>query len=139
MLQRKCKISRSVVDFGIPVSLICFRHFPPSIKSHQSHDTLVLCVGCHVDSNWHDLKLRRQLEAECDAPLGALANIVKRHAPSLLKQAIHSAKALVAHSESMPQSRILQLKKPIAGYLGVANESLVSMRQISEVAQMNPL
>ena len=56
-----------------------------------------------------------------------------------LLQAIHSAKALLAHSNSMPASRISELKKPIAEYLGLEDQSLVTYQHISQVSQMNPL
>ena len=39
------------------------------MKSHQSHDVLLLCPNCHEVSNRHDLDLRRQLADLCDAPL----------------------------------------------------------------------
>lgn len=33
----------------------CYRqHFPPAMKSHLSHDVVLLCVGCHQICNMLD-------------------------------------------------------------------------------------
>lgn len=45
------------------------KYFPLVMKSHQSHDVLLLCPACHNTSTQYDLVLRRQLAEECNAPL----------------------------------------------------------------------
>ncbi|XP_011498091.1 PREDICTED: exonuclease 3'-5' domain-containing protein 2 [Ceratosolen solmsi marchali] len=45
------------------------KYFPLVMKSHQSHDILLLCPTCHEVSNCHDLQLRKKLAILCDKPL----------------------------------------------------------------------
>lgn len=45
------------------------KFFPNVMKDKTSHDVLLLCVNCHTLSNIYDLKMRRKLEKECDAPI----------------------------------------------------------------------
>ena len=45
------------------------------MKSHQSHDVLLMCVGCHQESNILDLKMRQRLADECHAPIGTEADV----------------------------------------------------------------
>lgn len=45
------------------------KFFPAIIKSHSSHDILLLCQSCHRDSNMEDNALRERLAILCDAPL----------------------------------------------------------------------
>ncbi|KAG8212695.1 hypothetical protein J437_LFUL019593, partial [Ladona fulva] len=47
------------------------KYFPVWMKSHQSHDVLLLCIDCHMESNYLDLKVRKELAQECEAPLKA--------------------------------------------------------------------
>ena len=48
------------------------------MKSHQSHDVLLLCVTCHQESNCLDLRLRQELAEECRAPIGTEADVKVR-------------------------------------------------------------
>ena len=45
------------------------------MRDHQSHDVLLMCISCHQDSNLHDFGLRKELEAECDAPIGTADDV----------------------------------------------------------------
>lgn len=38
------------------------------MKSHTSHDILLLCPSCHQISNISDSKIRSRLSQMCDAP-----------------------------------------------------------------------
>lgn len=39
------------------------------MKSHMSHDVLLLCPACHQKSNISDLEMRRKLAVLCKAPI----------------------------------------------------------------------
>ena len=45
-----------------------FRHFPPMMKEHKSHDIVLMCLGCHQRSGIHDATLKQDLSDQCDAP-----------------------------------------------------------------------
>lgn len=38
------------------------------MKSHTSHDVVLLCPSCHQLSNISDLKVRHKLSQMCNAP-----------------------------------------------------------------------
>lgn len=45
------------------------KFFPTIMKSHSSHDILLLCLSCHRSSSMEDNTLRDQLAVMCRAPL----------------------------------------------------------------------
>lgn len=45
------------------------KFFPECMKSHSSHDILLLCLDCHRTSHIADNCLRDQLAIMCKAPL----------------------------------------------------------------------
>lgn len=45
------------------------RFFPVMLKSHSSHDILLLCLDCHRDSHIADNALRQRLAILCNSPL----------------------------------------------------------------------
>jgi hypothetical protein len=49
------------------------------MRDHQSHDVLLMCVSCHQTSNRHDFTLRKELESECDAPIGTEEDVKVRN------------------------------------------------------------
>ena len=46
------------------------RHFPSSMKDHNSHDILLTCPQCHSLANIIDDQLRKELAIKYNAPLG---------------------------------------------------------------------
>ncbi|CAM1154706.1 EXD2 (predicted) [Pycnogonum litorale] len=65
-----CKSTKSLLRKNI-VPHEYRRHFPGILKSHSSHDVVILCVDCHIRSNFMDAKLRQQLALQCNAPIGS--------------------------------------------------------------------
>lgn len=48
----------------------CYRmHFPEHLKSHRSHDIVLLCVDCHEVAHAAAEKYKRQVAAEFGIPL----------------------------------------------------------------------
>ena len=48
----------------------CYRvHFPEHLKSHRSHDIVLLCVDCHETAHAAAEKYKRELAAEFGIPL----------------------------------------------------------------------
>lgn len=45
------------------------RFFPIALKSHSSHDILLLCLDCHRISSLEDNRMRERLAILCKAPL----------------------------------------------------------------------
>lgn len=61
------------------------KFFPVVMKSHSSHDVLLLCTSCHQKSNKFDLDLRQKLSQECNAPLETHPEGVKFREDTQLK------------------------------------------------------
>lgn len=45
-----------------------FRHFPEILKSHSSHDVVLLCASCHKKSGVFDQQYKTYFAQLCDAP-----------------------------------------------------------------------
>ncbi|XP_055849502.1 exonuclease 3'-5' domain-containing protein 2 [Episyrphus balteatus] len=89
------------------------KHFPVVMKSHTSHDVLLLCPQCHQKSNISDLKIRTKLGKLCNAPY-----LNEEGAPKLveipeLRQLRSAARALMYNSDRIPQWRKEELEKII--------------------------
>jgi hypothetical protein len=44
-------------------------HFPDALKSHRSHDVLLLCFECHNKASRHQDVIKNELERKYDSPL----------------------------------------------------------------------
>lgn len=109
----------------------CYRmHFPEHLKSHCSHDIVLLCVDCHEVAHAAAEKYKRQVAAEFGIPL-FVRNIVESNnagdssetpglgvdfqragvSPLELRTA---AMALIRHGQKMPSKRreeLIEVKK----------------------------
>lgn len=88
------------------------------MKSHQSHDVLLLCPACHEVSNCQDLHLRRKLSEICDAPLaGPLPTNVHEEVPRGWKM-LQSAVRVLRDSTPIPYERQRELEMYIMKFTG---------------------
>ncbi|XP_043234842.1 exonuclease 3'-5' domain-containing protein 2-like isoform X1 [Amphibalanus amphitrite] len=95
------------------------KHFPEIMKSHQSHDVLLMCVSCHQESNSLDLKMRQRLAEECHAPIGTEADVKVREDQALRK--VKSAgRALLKSRDKLPPQRAAELESVLRDYYGVS-------------------
>lgn len=99
----------------------CYRiHFPEHLKSHRSHDIVLLCVDCHETAHTGAEKYKKQVAAEFGIPL-----FIRRVADSYETQNTHTsflpvscgeigvsplqlriaAMALLRHGPQMPSQR----------------------------------
>lgn len=96
------------------------RHFPAELKEHTSHDVLLMCLKCHVQSNLYDQGMRESLSNLCCAPLD---NPKAKEVPEL-KEVRSAARALHMNTNSIPQERIEQLRNIICQHLSIGCEEL---------------
>lgn len=89
------------------------KHFPLVMKSHTSHDVLLLCPQCHQKSNISDLKIRVKLAELCNAPYLNEEGGPKIIENSELKQLRSAARALMFNGDRIPQLRKEELEKII--------------------------
>ncbi|XP_073148987.1 protein RRP6-like 3 [Henckelia pumila] len=113
----------------------CYRiHFPEHLKSHRSHDIVLVCVDCHEIAHAAAEKYKKQIAAEFGIPLFVLkvVNFDETHhiptsslpvetsgevgvSPLELRTA---AMALLRHGPRMPSQRREELMQIITKYYG---------------------
>lgn len=118
----------------------CYRqHFPEHLKSHRSHDIVLLCVDCHEVAHCAAERHKKQVAIDYGVPLfarrvmdsGTLGGYGKEAevvvgakggvSPLQLRTA---AMALLRHGPSMPKERREELEAVVRDYYGGRNISL---------------
>ncbi|XP_031278693.1 protein RRP6-like 3 [Pistacia vera] len=111
----------------------CYRmHFPEHLKSHRSHDIVLLCVDCHEVAHAAAEKYKKQIAAEFGIPLFIHKVVDSKQAqdrpgsstmdteetgvsPLQLRTA---AMALLRHGPRMPSDRREELRQIVMRYYG---------------------
>ncbi|KOM50374.1 hypothetical protein LR48_Vigan08g120100 [Vigna angularis] len=120
----------------------CYRiHFPEHLKSHRSHDIVLLCVDCHEVAHAAAEKYKRKIAAEFGIPL-YLRRVV--HPGQKTEKQIEesgvsplqlrtAAMALLRHGPRMPPNRREELTEIIKRYYGgrdISDEDLERALQV---------
>lgn len=99
----------------------CYRkNFPIPLKSHRSHDVVLLCIDCHHIAQTAADRLKRKLAEEYDTPLA----FNQKSCDDDKGQMIHPTKvraaalALQNSKETIPEKRLHQLENTIHLYFG---------------------
>lgn len=104
----------------------CYRtHFPQEIKSHSSHDVLVVCSNCHHKYEHHAYEFRKELSKEFGVSMGGLYD-----ADPDLVYAIKSAKTLLKHGDNIPEDKRNVLIDRIKKHLG---KEVVEQSDLKEI------
>ncbi|GAV66978.1 HRDC domain-containing protein/DNA_pol_A_exo1 domain-containing protein [Cephalotus follicularis] len=113
----------------------CYRmHFPEQLKSHRSHDIVLLCVDCHEVAHAAAEKYKKQVADEFGIPLFVCKVVDSKQAqvksessaaemnfeevgvsPLQLRTA---AMALLRHGPRMPSNRLEELTQIVMRYYG---------------------
>ncbi|KAL9145069.1 hypothetical protein ABFS82_13G015000 [Erythranthe guttata] len=110
----------------------CYRmHFPEHLKSHRSHDIVLVCVDCHETAHAAAEKYKRQIAAEFGIPLfvGKVVekqNINASGSPTVSFEEIGvsplqlraATMALLRHGPQMPPQRRDELMQIVRAYYG---------------------
>lgn len=89
------------------------KHFPHNYKKSISHDVVPLCISCHNKYEQDAWKLKIEVAKEYNVPIEVKRKVVKKRL-----QAFSAARAIVKHSDGIPENRKDELKNKIADYLG---------------------
>lgn len=87
--------------------------FPDVMKSHASHDIVLLCLNCHQKSNIYDHMLRLKLERLCNAPLHKELDNEKVDKEKKIQKIV---KALCMPNSLIPEDRIKDLEKQLLSF-----------------------
>uniref|UniRef100_A0A1I8G8B8 3'-5' exonuclease domain-containing protein n=1 Tax=Macrostomum lignano TaxID=282301 RepID=A0A1I8G8B8_9PLAT len=85
------------------------RHFPELLKSHKSHDILLLCGRCHAISERHTEAFKKELIHEFGLETASHTVAADQRAKSL-------AKALLAHASgkaNIPEARLTEISSEL--------------------------
>lgn len=113
----------------------CYRiHFPEQLKSHRSHDIVLLCVDCHEVAHAAAEKYKKQISAEFGIPLfihkvadsrkaearpGYSASITNFEEAGVSPLQLRTAAmALLRHGPTMPSNRREELRQIVMRYYG---------------------
>lgn len=125
----------------------CYRiHFPEHLKSHRSHDIVLLCVDCHEAAHAAAEKYKRKVASEFGIPLYVRRVIHPGQetekpndeggvSPLQLRSA---AVALLRHGPRMPHDRREELTEIIKTYYGgreISKEDLEKALQVGMTPQ----
>ncbi|KAK8961273.1 hypothetical protein KSP40_PGU014830 [Platanthera guangdongensis] len=122
----------------------CYRmHFPEHLKSHRSHDIVLLCVDCHERAHTAAEKYKRQIAKDFEVPLFVEKIVDSGESNAImLKQSSEgvddekgvpplqlriAAMALLRHGSAMPtkrQDELIQIVKTYFGGREVLREDL---------------
>ncbi|XP_010557005.1 PREDICTED: protein RRP6-like 3 isoform X2 [Tarenaya hassleriana] len=107
----------------------CYRiHFPEHLKSHRSHDIVLLCVDCHEIAHAAAEKYKKQVASEFGIPLfvrkvfdsneDSESSSTFEDAGVSPLQLRTAAMALMRHGNRMPSSRREELLQTVRRYYG---------------------
>ncbi|XP_020095503.1 protein RRP6-like 3 isoform X2 [Ananas comosus] len=113
----------------------CYRmHFPEHLKSHRSHDIVLLCVDCHEAAHAAAEKYKKQIAGEFGIPLFVQRIVGSGDKPIITVsssidgkdddtgvsplQLRTAAMALLRHGSSMPLERQAELMQIVKAYYG---------------------
>ncbi|KAK2997159.1 hypothetical protein RJ639_025690 [Escallonia herrerae] len=113
----------------------CYRiHFPEHLKSHRSHDIVLLCVDCHEVAHAAAEKYKKQISAEFGIPLfirkvidssqeqdisASSSSVVHNHDTGVSPLELRTASmALLRHGTRMPAKRHKELTQIVVRYYG---------------------
>ncbi|KAH8375973.1 hypothetical protein KR200_012076 [Drosophila serrata] len=92
------------------------KHFPLVMKSHTSHDVLLLCPTCHQLSNISDLRIRTKLAVQCDAPFKNGEGHEKYRVDPELRRVQSAGNALLQHGSKIPATKVAEMRKTLLDF-----------------------
>ncbi|XP_015866330.3 protein RRP6-like 3 isoform X3 [Ziziphus jujuba] len=111
----------------------CYRmHFPEHLKSHRSHDIVLLCVDCHEVAHASAEKYKKQIAKEFGIPLFVRKVVDLEHSQTTSGPSVSATKdagvsplqlrtaamALLRHGPRMPSKRREELREIVMRYYG---------------------
>ncbi|KAJ8513150.1 hypothetical protein OPV22_003584 [Ensete ventricosum] len=113
----------------------CYRmHFPEHLKSHRSHDIVLLCVDCHEVAHSAAEKYKKKVAQEFGIPLFVqkIVNLGESTVATVASTSVNlteetgvsplqlrtAAMALLRHGSNMPSGRLEELMQIVKTYFG---------------------
>jgi len=100
------------------------KHFPEAMKSHQSHDRLLLCKGCLLKCDQKDERFFKILWNEYGKNSKVEVKKVNHEELRKLQYILSQVTALVKHENHIPANRVHEKLATISRYFQVESSSL---------------
>jgi hypothetical protein len=112
------------------------QHFPEAMKSHLSHDIVLLCVPCKQTINSAVHARMVQLARRFDAPLegGGEASSPRFTSDERKGHVRSAARALLKNHAVMPPFRVREHVHAVRTYLGKADGAMVTEQELRELS-----
>ena len=108
--ENKCVVCGSAKDYArfFIIPSLYRTHLPDGLKSHRSHDIVLMCFGCHDLASRRQNKLKTELAIKHDAPLTEfMPNKMKNvHIQSLNR----AATTIMKNGSKMPAEKVKNLQ-----------------------------
>lgn len=129
------------------------------LKSHSSHDVVLLCPECHQRSNISDNKLRSRLANQCNAPIQRVNNernseiarikyakyflcrllCVKKsfvYRTSFFRNLKSNINAVLRHADKIPPKRVEEMRNEVLSNFPPGTELTEDLLQINYEAEI---
>ncbi|TPX55138.1 hypothetical protein PhCBS80983_g05564 [Powellomyces hirtus] len=112
------------------------KYMPPEIKSHSSHDIVLLCVKCHDEYEHHATAVKKLLAEKYDIPLDG-RGLVTHPETRKLHSAINALK-FSQTNHKIPPARVAELEAFVRTALAVPEECAEIPPEMMEEALTRP-
>ncbi|KAF6017543.1 hypothetical protein EB796_024148 [Bugula neritina] len=97
--------------------LLCMfsiRHFPEILKSHSSHDVVLLCASCHKKTGIFDQEYKEHFAQLCNAPYKSGGVTID----SDLKKVKSAARTLSGYADKLPEEKLVECQRILTQFFG---------------------
>jgi len=131
-----CGAKRHFLRYHV-VPVLYRQHFPEKLKSHRSHDVVILCAKCHEQANKMSDLLKKTIAEEYQVPLNEFGD--KYHQKEEVTRIGKLCLSLKRHRSNMPKDRkdlmegqVLSFLSENEGYRELLSEKGYEVGEITE-------
>ena len=110
-----CGVKKNFLRYHV-VPVLYRQHFPEKLKSHRSHDVVILCPRCHELANKHSDLLKKEIAEECNVPLNEFGDLYY-HREDVIRVG-KLCLSLAKHRKNMPKDRRDMMEKQVETFFG---------------------
>jgi cation-transporting P-type ATPase D len=131
-----CGAENNYMRFHI-IPVLYRQYLPNSLKSHRSHDVVLLCFKCHERaSKLYDVE-KKNLSEKYDVPLNQLSDTQKDLKD--FKKHMNFAKSLYTHYDEMPSDKRDEIKTFLFNFLDENSDNPIFASYFEDVFRKNNL
>ncbi|KAI8815675.1 uncharacterized protein EV422DRAFT_348519 [Fimicolochytrium jonesii] len=117
-----------------------YRKFmPDSLKSHASHDVVLLCVNCHDAYELHAVKLKKTIAKKYNIPLEGRGHIVyheHRKVHSAANAILHSRRTQHPDKNRIPEQRLQELHAILRDFFTFPSDHPISSADLEAALEL---